>query len=122
MYILDSDGTAIYASDESEIGKKLEQSWVRRMLGDDSTAGSMEKDVSGYDGIILFDKIKQPYLDWTAAGRPEHRPLCRENNSDALEQRLRPSAISANEAGACFFHLPPFVSGADLRADRLAGD
>ncbi len=69
MYILDGDGSVIYASDESEIGKRLDQAWVPRMLGDDAPAGSMEKDESGYDGILLFDKIKLSYLDWTVVKR-----------------------------------------------------
>ncbi|CAM4346362.1 sensor histidine kinase [Paenibacillus alkaliterrae] len=73
IYILASDGTVIYASDESEIGQKPQQTWVRTILGGTESAGSLETSESGYDGLILFDKIKLDYLEWTVVKRiPGH--------------------------------------------------
>ncbi|KIL41655.1 hypothetical protein SD70_05935 [Gordoniibacillus kamchatkensis] len=73
MYILDGGGTVVYASDEAEIGQKPEQAWIQTILGSTAISGSLEKRQSGYDGIILYDKIKLPYLDWTLVKRiPGH--------------------------------------------------
>ncbi|RKP51511.1 sensor histidine kinase [Cohnella endophytica] len=69
LYIVDGDGSIIYASNELEIGQHPDQAWIDGIVTGTAVSGSMEKAESGYDGIILYDKIQLPYLDWTIVKR-----------------------------------------------------
>ncbi|MDQ6422191.1 histidine kinase [Paenibacillus sp. LHD-117] len=69
LYIIDGDGTIIFASDGEAIGERPEHAWIDRIFEREAASGSMEKDKSGYDGILLYDQIQTPYLDWTIVKR-----------------------------------------------------
>lgn len=69
LYIVDGGGTIVYVSNEREIGHNPEQAWIDGIAGGRAASGSMEKSESGYDGIILYDRIQLPYLNWTLVKR-----------------------------------------------------
>ncbi|RJX36832.1 sensor histidine kinase [Paenibacillus pinisoli] len=70
IYIIDGSGTIIFTSDEQDTGgDRPEHAWIDSILKETSSSGSMEKNKSGYDGIILYDRIQTPYLNWTIVKR-----------------------------------------------------
>ncbi|MCC3375306.1 sensor histidine kinase [Cohnella sp. REN36] len=69
LYILDDAGVVVYASDAAAIGKDPRQSWVRSILGAPGAAGSLDRKATGYNGIILYDRVEMADLHWTIVKR-----------------------------------------------------
>lgn len=76
LFILDQEGTVIYATDDPErIGRRLEETWVQQIVDDEDRLGNLELNSTDFAGIVVYDKIQSPWLDWTIAKRVPNSTL-----------------------------------------------
>ncbi|MCS7461198.1 histidine kinase [Paenibacillus doosanensis] len=74
LYILDDSGKVVYAADTAEIGNMPQVDWMKRIVGSEGDSGYLEWNQSEFSGIMVYSKIKTPYLHWTIVKRiPDFR-------------------------------------------------
>lgn len=78
FYLLDQDGTVIYASEPEWIGQKPEQEWVIKTLQARETSGYFESESPSFQGIYLYDRMSAPYGEWTLVKRIPYDSLYRD--------------------------------------------
>ncbi|GIQ68902.1 sensor histidine kinase [Xylanibacillus composti] len=64
LYILNRDGTIVYADDAAQIGGQLETAWSAKLLDDRSPRGHFEWKQDSFSGIIVYDSMQTQYADW----------------------------------------------------------
>jgi two-component system sensor histidine kinase YesM len=71
LYLLDRDGTVIYASDENLIGKALNEPWSTNLSAVQDKQGSFEWN----KGLQIYQKIETPYMNWMLVKRIPYTSL-----------------------------------------------
>ncbi|WP_135548791.1 sensor histidine kinase [Paenibacillus cymbidii] len=69
LYILDRSGTAVYASEPGLIGRQLTDGWVRELQAEETNAGHFRWNGKGFAGVLVYEKMKTDYMDWTIVKR-----------------------------------------------------
>lgn len=64
FYIADSNGQIVLSSDKNEIGTSAKQSWLGAILGSGQDSGHFDWKEESFKGMIFYDRIKTPYMDW----------------------------------------------------------
>ncbi|OXM82569.1 sensor histidine kinase [Paenibacillus rigui] len=64
FFILDKAGVVVFASNDELIGRPLNESWVA-LLTQGNEAGSFKWDDLHFQGVIVYTKLSESYLDWT---------------------------------------------------------
>lgn len=67
--ILDENGTVIYSSDASKIGKASQDDWALHIRSLPAEQGNLEWRNSQFSGIMIYDKMTTPYMNWTLVKR-----------------------------------------------------
>lgn len=75
FYILDRSGIVMFASDDSLIGKPLQELWAEQLKPRQEDSGSLEWSDSRFRGMIIYSKLSNPSLDWIIAKRIPDRYL-----------------------------------------------
>lgn len=65
FYIIDASGTVIYSSDESLNGRPLPMSWSDEILKSDSETGSRQLHRPDFSGVLIYNRVKTDYMEWT---------------------------------------------------------
>lgn len=69
LFVLDNGGNVVYGSNPEFQGNKLDEPWVRDLLARPEERGSLEWNGGGFSGIQIYERIKEPYADWTIVKR-----------------------------------------------------
>ncbi|SDW47756.1 sensor histidine kinase [Paenibacillus sp. CF384] len=69
LWILDGQDQVVYSSDERRIGDKLQENWAIQASGTTMPHGQYRSHSGSFDGIILYEKLKTPYVNWTIVKR-----------------------------------------------------
>jgi two-component system sensor histidine kinase YesM len=69
LYILDDNGTVIYAVNESYMGAAPNEAWIKQVLARTDDTGYMEWNQREFSGIMIYTKISTSYLKWTLVKR-----------------------------------------------------
>lgn len=70
IYIINNrDGAVIYASQESEIGTKIDTKWLNYLNKQQNATGSFEWKSSEFKGINIYERMQTNYMDWTLVKR-----------------------------------------------------
>lgn len=64
FYIMDSSGQIVLSSDKNEIGTAAKQSWFGTVLNSGQDSGHFDWKAEAFDGMVFYDRIKTPYMDW----------------------------------------------------------
>lgn len=75
LYILDSAGKVIYATNETIIGQELSEAWVHPMLESPVKFGNIQWDSPEFSGIMIYNQIDLPFLQWTMVQRIPNKYL-----------------------------------------------
>ncbi|AJY74089.1 sensor histidine kinase [Paenibacillus beijingensis] len=75
VYLLDKNGSVIYATDETQIGRTLRSSWVDSVWSQTTASGNIEVDKNDNPAIVFYGKIKTPYMEWVLLKRISHQHL-----------------------------------------------
>jgi len=65
LYIFDGHGNIIYPAQPDLSGKPLKEKWLNTIIQKQEEAGHFEWKDHSFAGIIMYDKMKTNYLDWT---------------------------------------------------------
>ncbi|SDC03648.1 two-component system, sensor histidine kinase YesM [Paenibacillus sp. UNCCL117] len=69
LYIVDSEGTVVYGSKPAFRGKQLGEPWVTELLARENDRGSYNWSDSAFKGIHIYERINEPYVNWTVVKR-----------------------------------------------------
>jgi len=101
LFLFDENGIVVYASDPEQIGQPISEPWGRQLMASTADSGILERDDSGFAGIMIYDKIKEPYLNLTLVKQiPNHylyestRHLSQVNMLIALILLIAAAAVS----------------------------
>ena len=72
LYVVDHQGNVIYSPDSRELGQSLAWDWSGLIQGD---SGSFEWKTDDFAGIMIYDKIKTDYMEWTILKQIPYRYL-----------------------------------------------
>ncbi|WP_223820905.1 MULTISPECIES: sensor histidine kinase [Bacillaceae] len=64
LYIMDENGTIIYASEEKEIGKKNNENWFKHVKQRPQEEKSVEWKDKQFSGVIVSERFSAPYKNW----------------------------------------------------------
>lgn len=64
FYIVDAEGQIVLSSNKAEIGTEAKQSWLGSILQSGQDSGHFDWKAEAFDGMIFYDRIKTPYMDW----------------------------------------------------------
>ncbi|OBZ10110.1 sensor histidine kinase [Bacillus sp. FJAT-26390] len=64
FYIADAKGNIVLSTNANEIGAKSQQSWFATVADSGLDSGHFEWKAEAFDGMIFYDRIKTPYMDW----------------------------------------------------------
>ena len=65
LYIFDGHGNMVYPALPDLSGKPLSEQWLHTIFQEQEEAGHFEWKDDSFAGIIMYDKMKTNYLDWT---------------------------------------------------------
>ncbi len=73
LWIVNERAQVVYSSDESQIGARAEEDWIKRMLAEKGGHGQFELQTDSFKGIVVYEKLENNYMDWSIAKRiPYH--------------------------------------------------
>ncbi|MDQ0113476.1 cache domain-containing sensor histidine kinase [Paenibacillus harenae] len=64
FYIVDANGQIVLASNKEEIGSKIDQTWMNGIYSSSEDSGHFDWAEQSFEGMIFYDRIKTPYMDW----------------------------------------------------------
>ncbi|WP_182301655.1 cache domain-containing sensor histidine kinase [Cohnella cholangitidis] len=64
FYIVDADGNTIISSENGAAGKPLDGDWLKKIRKDDLTNGYLKWEDSHFAGIVFYERITTPLMDW----------------------------------------------------------
>ncbi|WP_337100820.1 cache domain-containing sensor histidine kinase [Paenibacillus sp. YIM B09110] len=64
FYIVDMKGQIVLASNQEEIGGKLDHAWMDSVYSSSEDSGHFDWTEQSFEGMIFYDRIKTPYMDW----------------------------------------------------------
>ncbi|MGO4545257.1 sensor histidine kinase [Paenibacillus sp. 2TAB23] len=64
FYITDANGQIVLSSDKTEIGTAAKQGWLSTVLQSGQDSGHFDWETEAFDGMVFYDRIKTPYMDW----------------------------------------------------------
>ncbi|TYR78983.1 sensor histidine kinase [Priestia megaterium] len=82
FYLIDREGFVIYASDEEDMGKKGHYPWLNELKKQHSH--SLEWEDEQFSGVLMYDKLKQPFQDWYIVKRIPYNVLYEDARKTAL--------------------------------------
>ncbi|MGM0883488.1 MAG: cache domain-containing sensor histidine kinase [Bacillota bacterium] len=65
LYIIDRYGNVIFPARQDLSGKPLREQWLNTIVHEQGEAGHFEWKERSFSGIIMYNKMKTNYLDWT---------------------------------------------------------
>jgi two-component system sensor histidine kinase YesM len=65
LFILDKKGTVIYGPDPAYLGTVLHEEWVNQLSALPETSGSFETKSKQFAGVLIYERMTTPYLEWT---------------------------------------------------------
>ncbi|MFK9091002.1 sensor histidine kinase [Bacillus salipaludis] len=84
LYIMDENGTIIYASKEKEIGKKNNENWFKHVKQRPKEGKSVEWKDKQFSGVIVYERFSAPYKDWYIVKRIPYAVLYQGARQTAL--------------------------------------
>ncbi|MFD2613652.1 sensor histidine kinase [Paenibacillus gansuensis] len=69
LYIVSDDGSVVYGPQEKMQGRKLSDSWVKKLLSQTSDSGYYSTRDNEFNGMYIYQKMSTPYLNWTIVKR-----------------------------------------------------
>lgn len=100
LFILDEQGSILYASDEKLSGSKSEEAWISQILHSGNESGSLESKSSAFSGIMIYSKLQAASTNWTIVKRIPY---------DTLYQHAR-TLTWINTVVACAFLLLSIIA------------
>jgi two-component system sensor histidine kinase YesM len=64
FYIVDMKGQIVLASNQEEIGGKIDHAWMDSVYSSSEDSGHFDWTEQSFEGMIFYDRIKTPYMDW----------------------------------------------------------
>ncbi|MFC4808713.1 sensor histidine kinase [Paenibacillus sp. GCM10023250] len=64
LYLADAEGRLVLSSKPDFVGKRLGDGWFREVTGSAAGQGHFQWDKDGFDGMIFFQQVKTPFMDW----------------------------------------------------------
>lgn len=64
LYILNRDGTILYAENPAQIGGRIRTGWSEQLLMGSGERGHFEWKQDDFSGIIIYDSMQTQYADW----------------------------------------------------------
>ncbi|MFC5532308.1 cache domain-containing sensor histidine kinase [Cohnella yongneupensis] len=64
FYIVDAGGNTIISSEQGEAGKVSTAKWLSAIKAGGSESGHMDWDDSTFSGMVFYDHVKTPFMDW----------------------------------------------------------
>ncbi|WP_141500602.1 cache domain-containing sensor histidine kinase [Paenibacillus luteus] len=75
FYIMDAEGHIVLSSTPDEIGTAVQPSWLSMVLDSGSDNGHFDWEAEAFDGMIFYDRIKTPYMDWYLVKQTPYKHL-----------------------------------------------
>ncbi|MFC5648104.1 sensor histidine kinase [Paenibacillus solisilvae] len=76
LYIIDESQRLIYSSEQETVGTEpLTTNWVKQVMKTASDTGSFALHQDGFSGEIIYDKMVNPFLNWTLIKRIPNETL-----------------------------------------------
>ncbi|BBH24980.1 hypothetical protein Back11_63250 [Paenibacillus baekrokdamisoli] len=75
LYILDQNRRVIYSSTNQTSAEPLQNMWVDEVMQTDTATGSFALHQDGFSGEIIYDKMINPFLNWTLIKRIPNETL-----------------------------------------------
>ncbi|SFJ49480.1 two-component system, sensor histidine kinase YesM [Paenibacillus sp. UNC496MF] len=64
LYLVDGEGRLVLSSKPDFAGKRLDDGWFREVAGSAAEQGHFKWDKGGFAGMIFFQQVKTPFMDW----------------------------------------------------------
>ena len=75
LYILDENRRVIYSSEKQASSEPLRNSWVYQVMDANAAKGSFALHQDEFSGEIIYDKMMNPFLNWTLIKRIPNETL-----------------------------------------------
>ncbi|MCA0756186.1 sensor histidine kinase [Paenibacillus sp. N4] len=75
FYITDAGGQIVLSSQAEEIGTRAEHGWLDKVYASGADSGHFDYSGESFDGMIFYDRIKTPYMDWYLIKQTPYRHL-----------------------------------------------
>ncbi len=75
LYILDENRRVIYSSEKQASSEPLRNSWVYQVMDTNAAKGSFALHQDEFSGEIIYDKMMNPFLNWTLIKRIPNETL-----------------------------------------------
>lgn len=76
LWILNPNGDVVFSSNEAFIGQEgLQDDWVQHVIRDSAERGQFKQQSNSFKGIVVFEKMKTNYMDWTVVKRIPYNHL-----------------------------------------------
>lgn len=75
FYIIDKDAHIIFSSTAEKIGTQTTSSWAHELLNTTEPSGNYEYHDEHFNGILMFERIENSFLNWTLVKRVPYEQL-----------------------------------------------
>lgn len=84
LYLVDADGRFVLSSKPDFVGKRLDEPWFRSIGDSVSGQGHFKWDKNGFKGMIFYQQVKTPYMNWYLVKQTPDNHLYAAANKTAL--------------------------------------